>query len=1121
MTELQTNSKRLKKAKKQVEEKLDHTEKILVSTEKDLVETKMDLSETQEVLTDTSVVLQSTKSCVIKTESVLTNTEMELDSTKVALDETKYIVSQQKITEKKLSGQAGELKRYLEETIGDTKELHSKVFRVKGVEAHNAQASAAFRIEFDEKLCDVETNFDAIIGAQTSAYAELKSQVSAFVSQTVQDMSNLNSTVTDMESKLGLKAADISNFTRSHTSSSIAFFQSFTAEHVAKQRELNKKVETAKKQLIVATSELRNKLDIQEKQSSELQQMVMESMTDNMQNISSFANQSSKFMTSMRSMFEKHRKAQVSEFVSNKFFLEKMVADLDDESKKLMSEVLYQEQSRALDEYRVKADAQAQTMAETRNKIESDARAMAEQHIQQIAKYQQQADQLALKMAEVREKLDLQAKELAAVQAQLLADTKSAADVQAEQMAQKQDHDILSSRSKAQQQAQELAQQTAELAAEHLEYLAEIHRQREAQTRVLEEEAAQLAAQQEARIAESRAEAEQQARAFENEMQMLVVKQTQALADTRAKVEQQSKQMQEEARTLTEKRTNALIASANAMEEQVRKLQKDALDMAEKRASILIQARADTEKQARNLIQIQASSEYESRCIYQTKVEETANKTAQAVSDTKATVDKQLQDLEIMTREHTVRTTAATKEFLQQTVNQVSQMKEQRNATDSERNALVAGHYDFMKQIIANSRDKHQASVEASVEKFIKTMDTQVENTASRQDAVKESSEKQSEITQTWQQDRQKVHEANTVTFSAHSQSVLQSRVDIVADVNSLEADLTPRMEMFVQDGDHQLAASEQHSTAVTDLATKYAVKHQQAMEAMNSERSTFVAEESSVINKVSQDATTAGVTYSTTNEHFTVTMSNSQTSHNVKHADMHTYLNMYVTEQLTADQPTGRTPLKKLFEYPKTFHKTQEFPVMLDSYRANEQNLKTIVGGSPTTTKRKERKSEKTALYETVGEVLNRAAKKSRKFSESRSETSEEVEASSNIVEDTSAFVVESAFGCSSACASEADPAEFDEVEVDVASVAAEDAAEVSQEPEDTENDKENMVPAAPEPEIEESTGKPSRKVKETLKSPAKKAAKTVGKLKSPAGLKKRSGIRAPKVATTSRAGK
>ena len=119
--------------KKQVEETLDHTEKVLEKTEVDLKDTQTDLSETQHVLGDTAQVLQNTHSNMDTTENTLTTTEAELDDTKTVLDDTKFIVSQQQITEEKLSKQAVELKGRLEETIDDTTELHSKVARVKGL----------------------------------------------------------------------------------------------------------------------------------------------------------------------------------------------------------------------------------------------------------------------------------------------------------------------------------------------------------------------------------------------------------------------------------------------------------------------------------------------------------------------------------------------------------------------------------------------------------------------------------------------------------------------------------------------------------------------------------------------------------------------------------------------------------------------------------------------------------------------------------------------------------------------------------------------------------------------------------------------------------------------------
>ena len=61
-----------------------------------------------------------------------------------------------------------------------------------------------------------------------------------------------------------------------------------------------------------------------------------------------------------------------------------MVSKLDAESKNIMGDILYTEQSRALDEYRTVTDQQVQAMAETRDRVESEARAMATQHTEQM-----------------------------------------------------------------------------------------------------------------------------------------------------------------------------------------------------------------------------------------------------------------------------------------------------------------------------------------------------------------------------------------------------------------------------------------------------------------------------------------------------------------------------------------------------------------------------------------------------------------------------------------------------------------------------------------------------------------------------------------------------------------
>eukprot|EP00462_Mataza_sp_D1_P021546 CAMPEP_0175126944 /NCGR_PEP_ID=MMETSP0087-20121206/4129_1 /TAXON_ID=136419 /ORGANISM="Unknown Unknown, Strain D1" /LENGTH=1515 /DNA_ID=CAMNT_0016408901 /DNA_START=199 /DNA_END=4746 /DNA_ORIENTATION=+ len=1075
--------KETEEGKKKVEADLDRTEKVLKKTEVELDETKTDLTETATVLGETLTTLKATHVTMDTTDIELTQTEADLDATKTKLDETEHIVKKQKSTEEQLFVQASELKTHLEDTIEDTVQLHAKVGRVKAVEKTNMEASTAFKVEFNDNIESLQKHFDGIISAQSSAYGNLQSQVDVLVSRTVEDMNQLNSTVDNMWGKIGSKASAISEMTSSYTESSIKFCQAFVAKHNEQQKVLNGQIEAAKSAMAEAVADLRTKLAEQEKQNLELQNMVTHNLKDNIENISNFANQSAASMTAMRNMFDSNRDSKMSELSGMRSFIENMVAEMDAESKKVMMEVLFAEQSAAQKAYSAKVTEQAAAMEATRSKVESESESMADSNIQKMESSQASYDAKVGEMAKARSELNVQAKELAAKQAEVLSDANEEAETKAKQMAEKQDSDFQISASAAEKISDELNQETAKMAQEHVAFLEQVRTEREALAKSMEEEGAKMAAEHEARVQAARVEAEELARSFEK-----------ALAESRAKAEAQAKQMAEETRALAEKRAKAVTDASTKVEAEILKLQKNALEMAHKRACALQKSRADTEAQARDLIKQQSEMEKESRTAYSQLVKGTAVLMLNSMEETSVAVEEQFKEVDSMVRSNTAATITDTQNFMEQTSTHLASIKVQRETADQERNSMVESQFAAFKDVLTTERSNAQTRLESSVETLKNQIAETVEQTTCRHSSSVEAANKHTSSAASWNMEAQAAFDVSVKVFAKHSDQVMQSRSAIAQGVEGIETDLSPRIESFLCAGGNQTTDTAKFGEQVNEMVSTFGSKHQGSVNAMTAEHTDFVAEQNLLISKVKKENNSAGAEFNSSTTAFTESMAKKQTEHNGLHTDMHAQLDTYVKDSLISDQPTGQTPAKKTFDYPKTFAQTGTFDTILEQYRSEEQDVHSIIGGTPVLNKRKTRFEEKSALTTSVTTMVAKAIKKA-KMDESAP---------------------------SSPASSPQDQEETEE-EIDTVSttdVQVEQVEEVQPEPEVV-VDKENAVPEVEAPEEKPSKTRKASKAKKST-SPPKKAKTAASGMKSPlkasnAAPKRRTGLRAPRVTRSS----
>jgi len=165
---------------------LEEAEFALQAKEKELAEFKELFDVKAAEVTDLTRKVEDTQNKLEVTRHELSVTSADLRKTAIALDETNFVVAQQAKTEGALSEEASQLSTVLSEVLTDKQALHAKLDRKQARETSNLAAVADFATRIGEQaLGALRESVDEDIMASTKAHNQLKEHITTSAEQQI------------------------------------------------------------------------------------------------------------------------------------------------------------------------------------------------------------------------------------------------------------------------------------------------------------------------------------------------------------------------------------------------------------------------------------------------------------------------------------------------------------------------------------------------------------------------------------------------------------------------------------------------------------------------------------------------------------------------------------------------------------------------------------------------------------------------------------------------------------------------------------------------------------------------------------------------------------------------